>query len=124
MSKSTRRVEKLRALVEADGGPTEFVRKRSRPDADKAIDATYISQILNGHRSFGEKAAANMERRAGLPAGYFDSEDDMPPVAVSPSPLTPRQEALLGLFSGLTESQQSDVIRELFRRRNSRTTSC
>jgi len=72
MDKSEARIKKLRALVEEDGGPAEFARKRSRPDADKPIDPTFISQILNGHRSFGEKAAANMERRAGLPPRYFD----------------------------------------------------
>lgn len=73
MNKNQMRVERLRTLVVADGGPAEFARKRSQPNADKPIDPTYVSQILNGHRAFGEKAAANMERRAGItPSGYFD----------------------------------------------------
>lgn len=74
MDKNKRRVDLLRTLVSQDGGPAEFSRKRSRIDADKPIDPTYVSQILNGHRSFGEKAAENMCRRAGLPIGYFDQD--------------------------------------------------
>lgn len=40
------------------------------------LDATYISQLLNGHRNFGEKAARGMERKMHLPAHYFDAEQD------------------------------------------------
>ena len=67
------RVAALRVLVEKAGGPAQFAKEYSRPDADKPIDPSYISQILNGHRSFGEKAAENMEKRAGLSPGYFSS---------------------------------------------------
>lgn len=35
------------------------------------LDASYLSQILNGHRAMGEKAAANMERKIGAPQGYL-----------------------------------------------------
>lgn len=65
-------VAALRRLVDKAGGPAEFARKHSRDDADKLIDPTYVSQILNGHRSFGEKARRNMATRAGLPADYFE----------------------------------------------------
>jgi phage repressor protein C with HTH and peptisase S24 domain len=33
------------------------------------LDASYLSQLLNGHRSLGEKAAANLEAKIGLAAG-------------------------------------------------------
>jgi len=33
------------------------------------LDASYLSQLLNGHRSLGEKAAANLEAKIGLPEG-------------------------------------------------------
>lgn len=72
MDKNNHRVARLRALVTEDGGPAEFARRRSIPTADKPIDPTYVSQVLNGHRAFGEKAAQNMEKRAGLIPGYFD----------------------------------------------------
>lgn len=32
------------------------------------LDASYLSQVLNGHRNLGERAAANMEAKIGLPA--------------------------------------------------------
>lgn len=76
MDRYERRVNKLRRLVEKDGGPAAFARKRSRKDADKPIDPAFVSQILNGHRTFGEKAVKSMEERAGLPPGYFDASDD------------------------------------------------
>jgi phage repressor protein C with HTH and peptisase S24 domain len=33
------------------------------------LDASYLSQILNGHRNLGEKAAANLEEKIGLKGG-------------------------------------------------------
>lgn len=33
------------------------------------LDASYLSQILNGHRKMGEKAAANLEEKIGLTSG-------------------------------------------------------
>ncbi|WP_090620099.1 S24 family peptidase [Azotobacter beijerinckii] len=32
------------------------------------LDASYLSQILNGHRKLGEKAAATLEEKLGLPS--------------------------------------------------------
>jgi transcriptional regulator with XRE-family HTH domain len=37
------------------------------------LDASYLSQILNGHRNLGEKAAANLEEKIGLPSGTLVS---------------------------------------------------
>jgi len=68
------RVEILKAIVEAAGGPADFARRYSRDDADKPIDATYVSQIINGHRPFRDKARLNMARRAGLADDYFESK--------------------------------------------------
>jgi len=65
-------VKILRRLVEEAGGISKFARKHSKPDADKPIDETFVSQILNGHREFGEKARRNMERRSGLPYKFFE----------------------------------------------------
>lgn len=61
------RIDNLRALVEKEGSIAAFSRKHDK------VDPTYISQLLNGHRSFGEKAARNMESRIGLPVGYLDA---------------------------------------------------
>ena len=84
MDTNSIRVARLKALVQAEGGVTEFARRRSSPNADKPIDTSYISQLLNGHRNFGEKSARSMERRAGLPEGYFDGREKIPMVTEQP----------------------------------------
>ncbi|WP_313104956.1 LexA family protein [Stutzerimonas nitrititolerans] len=33
------------------------------------LDASHLSQLLNGHRKMGERAAANLEAKIGLPEG-------------------------------------------------------
>lgn len=35
------------------------------------LDASYISQMLNGHRGMGDVAARNLEKKIGLPDGYL-----------------------------------------------------
>lgn len=62
------RLDRLRRLVEAAGGPAAFARKHQE------VDATYVSQLLNGHRNFGERAARTMERRIGLKHGDLDRQ--------------------------------------------------
>ncbi|MFN5746610.1 MAG: LexA family protein [Methylococcaceae bacterium] len=43
-----------------------------------SLDSTYISQLLNGHRNLGEKAARNLEVKLGRPTGSMDRpENDM-----------------------------------------------
>ncbi len=38
------------------------------------LDASYLSQLLNGHRRMGERAAATIEEKIGLPRGTFSLE--------------------------------------------------
>lgn len=70
------RRKKLEKIVDEYGGIEDFVRERSRPDREKSLSASYISQLINGTRNFGEKAARNMEDLAGLPDYYFDTIED------------------------------------------------
>lgn len=63
------RVAKLKGLI-GEQSIAAFCRKFEK------IDPNYISQILNGHRSFGEKAARTMEGKLGLPLGWFDRRTD------------------------------------------------
>ena len=70
METQKKRVEKLRSLVEKAGGIAAFARNYN------GIDPTYISQLLNGHRSFGERAARNMEAKIGVKQGWFDIEQE------------------------------------------------
>ena len=36
------------------------------------LDSTYLSQLLNGHRNLGEKAARNLETKLGWPPRSMD----------------------------------------------------
>lgn len=38
--------------------------------------ASYISQLLSGTRSFGERAARNLERKCRRPVGWLDAADE------------------------------------------------
>lgn len=55
------RVEALKRLM-GDLTQAEFADRHD-------INASYLSQIMSGHRSFGERAASNMERKIGLQPG-------------------------------------------------------
>ncbi|MCZ4064099.1 S24 family peptidase [Oxalobacter aliiformigenes] len=70
METQRKRTEKLRSLVTQAGGIAAFARQHN------GIDPTYISQLLNRHRSFGERAARNMEAKIGVKPGWFDIEEE------------------------------------------------
>lgn len=53
------RIANLQRLVDAYPKAVDFARANN-------IDPSYLSQILNGHRSFGEKSARNFEKKLGL----------------------------------------------------------
>lgn len=56
--------QRLRALRHAMAGLTQ------KDFANQfGLDASYLSQLLNGHRKLGEKAAATLEAKIDLPAG-------------------------------------------------------
>lgn len=47
----------------------EWFENRSIPEAEKS----YISQLINGKSSFGEKAARRLEQSYGMSMGYLDA---------------------------------------------------
>lgn len=54
--------------------------------ADKTLptkEKSYLSQLLGGKASFGEKAARRIEGSYGMPAGYLDEEPAHKPVSAS-----------------------------------------
>ncbi|MFT0140748.1 hypothetical protein ACEK07_45985 [Alcanivoracaceae bacterium MT1] len=63
-----RRVAALKALVDKYDSKAEFARRYG-------LEPSYISQLLGGHRGFGEKSARNIESKVGLPEGFFDREE-------------------------------------------------
>ncbi|WP_444901321.1 LexA family protein [Microbulbifer sp. SSSA007] len=65
------RRENLRQIVEGYASKAEFGRVFG-------VDPTYISQLLNGHRNLGEKAARKLENTLGLDQGTLDNTDSSP----------------------------------------------
>lgn len=53
------------------------------------LDASYLSQLLNGHRSLGEKAAANLEAKIGLAEGTLTVPSMSMPAPAPGVPHTP-----------------------------------
>ncbi|MDP7845775.1 S24 family peptidase [Acinetobacter pittii] len=59
------------------------------------LSTSHISQMINGHGSFGERAARNLEKKVGWPNGYLDLEnqEDQSPI-VSESNVGPTKNNL------------------------------
>jgi transcriptional regulator with XRE-family HTH domain len=108
--KQKNRLNNLKRLVKQFDSIASFSRNYD-------LDPSYISQLLNGHRNVGEKAAMKLEAKLGRPHGWLDLEPGeegsqaLSPLLPEIAFLTPRQRVLLGHFEGLTEAQQDEVIR-------------
>ncbi|CAM3698153.1 hypothetical protein [Xenorhabdus thuongxuanensis] len=83
---------------------------RTLPEKEKS----YLSQLMNGKASFGEKAARRLERDYHMPEGYLDVDSNdaelINPLQVT---LTPRQKVLLELFEELPDSEATALIKNL-----------
>ncbi|MET0611609.1 XRE family transcriptional regulator [Pseudomonas caspiana] len=117
--------QRLRALRHAMAGLTQ------KDFANQfGLDASYLSQLLNGHRKLGEKAAATLEGKIDLPAGTLvapetsDLLEGAAPKAVAAVD-TKRVMETLGFITiphlnvaasmgyGLVPENQVEVIREM-----------
>ncbi|PHM22647.1 hypothetical protein [Xenorhabdus ehlersii] len=85
--------------------------------SDKTLpekEKSYLSQLMNGKASFGEKAARRLERDYHMPEGYLDVDSNdtelINPLQVT---LTPRQKVLLELFEELPDSEATALIKNL-----------
>lgn len=47
-----------------------------------SMNASYISQLIGGHRTFGELAARRFEQKMGLPDFYFEQATSTPKTAL------------------------------------------
>ena len=59
------RILRLEQFIERNGGQTKVSDKFN-------VNASYLSQLINGHGSFGEKAARKLENTFGLKPYYLD----------------------------------------------------
>ena len=64
------RVENLKSFIKSQGGAAKIAKEHD------GIDASYLSQLVNKHRPFGEKSARRMESILGLAQFYFDQAMD------------------------------------------------
>ncbi|AWK43134.1 MULTISPECIES: hypothetical protein [Photorhabdus] len=85
--------------------------------SDKTLpekEKSYLSQLMNGKASFGEKAARRLEQDYRMPDGYLDADTNTHqlgnPLQVT---LTPKQKVLLELFDELPDSDADDLIKNL-----------
>lgn len=88
----------------------EWFTNRTLPEKEKS----YLSQLINGKASFGEKAARRLERDYHMPDGFLDmdisgSENDVS----GTMELTHRQKILLELFEGLPDSEADELLKTL-----------
>lgn len=86
----------------------EWFSSRSIPEREKS----YLSQLMGGKASFGERAARRIEGDYGMSRGYLDTppeEEVMPPQ----QPLTEQQKRLIDLFERLPESEKEPHIASL-----------
>lgn len=74
MRSSDTRKQNLKAWLDAEFGGkiADFCRYYSLPSAF----ASYLSQILNGGKAFGERAARNLEQQTKRPSEWLDRIED------------------------------------------------
>lgn len=94
MDIQTVRINNLKAKIAATADSTaDFARKFN-------LDASYISQVLNRHRGFGEKAARTFEEKAGMIRGELDTTKDE----------SGSQDQLYSIFNALDPEHQQRVL--------------
>jgi transcriptional regulator with XRE-family HTH domain len=98
------RVKALKAVM-AGASQKDFANQHG-------LDASYLSQILNGHRNLGEKAAANLEDKIGLPKGSLvspTSPEEQAPTASGAS-ATEQLKLALAKVKGLSEEARNRLL--------------
>jgi len=106
MQMKTRRVERLKALLEKLGGAAEVEHRYEN------INASYLSQLINGHCSFGEKAARNLEKKLNLRDLYLDQDETYDANNSDNVHLTPELIAHLKVMQQLPDYARTEVIRD------------
>lgn len=94
------RVKNLYSLVKKAGSIAKLARQHS-------VDATYISQLLNRYRSFGEKAARKMELSMNLSQNWFDQNHDHQ--AMINTPTWPFLTISVAEYDSLTSNDKEEI---------------
>ncbi|WP_368900378.1 hypothetical protein [Mixta calida] len=78
---------------------------RVLPEKEKS----YLSQLINGKASFGERAARRLERDYGMPEGYLDNDPDNPDPP-NDTILSAEELQLVEYFRGFPESEKKKQL--------------
>lgn len=83
--------------------------------ADKSLpekEKSYLSQLINGKSSFGERAARRIESDYGMPEGYLDYEGDKSDTPSQDLILTAEELQLVRYFRGFPDSARKETLLE------------
>ncbi|RXK33852.1 hypothetical protein BBD39_07370 [Arsenophonus endosymbiont of Bemisia tabaci Asia II 3] len=87
----------------------EWFSDKTLPEKEKS----YLSQLINGKTSFGEKAARRIEHTYGMPNGYLDSESYDDIIKNKYKILTSQQIEILELFDNLPSEDAKQFLNEM-----------
>ncbi|MFS1564337.1 MAG: hypothetical protein ACL7AX_13190 [Candidatus Arsenophonus phytopathogenicus] len=87
----------------------EWFSDKTLPEKEKS----YLSQLINGKTSFGEKAARRIESTYGMPNGYLDSESFDDIIKNKYKKLTNQQMEILELFDNLPSEDAKQFLNEM-----------
>jgi hypothetical protein len=117
------RVERLKALIEQLGGAANVARNYDD------INPSYLSQLINEFRPFGEKSARNLEKKLSLSSNYFDqifseaefnileqpqlnpkqTTDEYAPLIIQGKEMLPNEVALINMYKKLKFENQAII---------------
>lgn len=83
--------------------------------ADKSLpekEKSYLSQLINGKTSFGERAARRIERDYGMRPGYLDTDEDNPDAGRNDTALMIDELELIMHYRAFPDSEKKAVLRE------------
>lgn len=86
----------------------EWFADRTLPEREKS----YLSQLINGKSSFGEKAARRIESDYGIPHGHLDQPPTDPDAAISEAAISldEQESKLIELFRCLPDTEKEHMV--------------
>lgn len=83
--------------------------------ADKSLpekEKSYLSQLINGKSSFGERAARRIENDYGMPSGYLDEDGEQGDKRPNEVVLTSDELQLIKFYRSFPDSTKKEMLIE------------
>lgn len=88
----------------------EWFKDKTLPTKEKS----YLSQLMGGSSSFGEKAARRLEQTYGMPSGFLDQDNSITSISDSKyKELSKEQIEILELYDSLPKEEAQRFLREM-----------